>query len=72
MAAAEAEAGELEPESGRLRAAEAELGAEREEFERRLGEGLPGPTWQAAEVRGELGQGVVAGPGPHLVRARSR
>src|SRR5437764_980128 len=33
---------------------EAELAREREEFESRLAEGVPGPSGQAAEVRGEL------------------
>src|SRR5437763_8907653 len=54
LAATEAEAGDLVPEAERLAVAEAELGAERAEFERRLGEGPSRADWQAAEVRGEL------------------
>ncbi|HEV3354779.1 MAG TPA: AAA family ATPase, partial [Acidimicrobiales bacterium] len=46
---------ELVPEAEGLTAAEAELAREREEFEARLAEGVPGPSSQAAEVRGELG-----------------
>jgi chromosome segregation protein len=45
---------ELIPEADGLAAAEADLAREREEFETRLAEGVPGPSGQAAEVRGEL------------------
>ena len=54
LAEVAAAATELVPDGDRLRGAEAELAAEREEFERRLAEGAPGPSGQAAEVRGEL------------------
>src|SRR4051794_8823184 len=50
----DAAAGELLPEAEGLQGAEAELAREREEFETRLAEGVPGPSGQAAEVRGEL------------------
>src|SRR5207244_2963962 len=45
---------ELVPESERLESAESELAGERAEFDARFGEGVAGPTGQAAEVRGEL------------------
>src|SRR5581483_3265147 len=41
-------------EADGLTSAEADLAREREEFETRLAEGVPGPSGQAAEVRGEL------------------
>ena len=42
------------PEAERLAEAEADLAAERANFEVRWGEGVPAPTGAAAEVRGEL------------------
>src|SRR3954471_18578188 len=50
----DAAARELVPEADGLTTAEADLAREREEFESRLAEGVPGPSGQAAEVRGEL------------------
>jgi len=54
LAEVDAAAGELLPEAEGLESAEADLAQEREEFEARLTEGVPGPSGQAAEVRGEL------------------
>src|SRR5438874_7017763 len=54
LAELESAAGELVPEADGLTTAEAELAAERADFEARLAAGVPGPSGQAAEVRGEL------------------
>jgi chromosome segregation protein len=54
LAEVDSSARELVPEADGLTAAEADLAREREEFEARLSEGVPGPSGQAAEVRGEL------------------
>ena len=51
---AETEAERLIPEAERLAEAEADLAAERANYEVRWGEGVPAPTGAAAEVRGEL------------------
>src|SRR5205823_1251916 len=48
LAEVDAAATELVPDGDRLRGAEAALATEREEFERRLAEGAPGPSGQAA------------------------
>jgi chromosome segregation protein len=48
------EADELAPLAGQLEQAEAALAAERAAFEERWGDGVPAPSGQAAEVRGEL------------------
>src|SRR5947209_12715319 len=54
LAEIDSAARELIPEADGLASAEAELARERAEFEARLAEGVPGPSGQAAEVRGEL------------------
>ena len=54
LAEVDSAARELVPEADGLTSAEADLAREREEFETRLAEGVPGPSGQAAEVRGEL------------------
>src|SRR5439155_15121723 len=54
LAEIDSSARELVPEADGLTAAEAELARERERFEASLAEGVPGPSGQAAEVRGEL------------------
>src|SRR5689334_9636596 len=51
---ADAESARLLPEAERLAEAEADLAAERANYEVRWGEGVPAPTGAAAEVRGEL------------------
>jgi len=55
LAEVDSSARELVPEADGLTVAEAQLAREREEFEARLAEGVPGPSGQAAEIRGELG-----------------
>ena len=45
---------DLVPEADGLTTAEADLARERAQFEASLAEGVPGPSGQAAEVRGEL------------------
>jgi chromosome segregation protein len=54
LAEVDSSARELVPEADGVTTAEAELAAEREEFEATLAEGVPRPSGQAAEVRGEL------------------
>jgi len=51
----EAELSELAPETERLTSEAAELAQDRASFEEEWGDGVPVPTGQAAEVRGELG-----------------
>src|SRR5438477_363947 len=54
LAEVDSSARELVPEADGLTSAEAELARERDDFEARLTAGVPGPSGQAAEVRGEL------------------
>ncbi|MBV8986412.1 MAG: chromosome segregation protein SMC [Acidimicrobiia bacterium] len=54
LAEVDSAARELVPEADGLATAEADLAREREEFEARLADGVPSPSGQAAEVRGEL------------------
>src|SRR5947209_6626048 len=54
LAEIDSAARELIPEADGLATAEGDLAREREEFEARLAEGVPGPSGQAAAVRGEL------------------
>jgi chromosome segregation protein len=51
----EAELAELAPDVKRLETAERELATDRDRFQVEWGEGVPVPSGQAAEVRGELG-----------------
>jgi chromosome segregation protein len=51
----EAELAELVPDIERLEVTERELAADREQFQEEWGDGVPVPSGQAAEVRGELG-----------------
>jgi chromosome segregation protein len=51
----EAELASLAPELERLEATERELAHDRARFQEEWGDGVPVPTGQAAEVRGELG-----------------
>ncbi|MEZ5245134.1 MAG: chromosome segregation protein SMC [Acidimicrobiales bacterium] len=55
LQAVESELGELAPDIERLEATERELAADRARFQEDWGDGVPVPTGQAAEVRGELG-----------------
>ena len=50
-----AEIEQLAPETARLGAAESALASDREAFDHDWGQGVPVPSGQAAEVRGELG-----------------
>ncbi|MCU1381178.1 MAG: smc, partial [Acidimicrobiales bacterium] len=54
LSEAETEAERLVPDGERLAEAEADLAAERAEFEQRWGDGVPVTSGAAAEVRGEL------------------
>ena len=54
LAEVEAEAARLAPEAQRLAAAEHDLGSEREAFRAEWADGVPAPSGQAAEARGEL------------------
>jgi chromosome segregation protein len=51
----EAELAELAPDIERLETTERELAVDRARFQEEWGDGVPVPTGQAAEVRGELG-----------------
>lgn len=51
----EAELAELAPDTARLVETERQLAADRERFQEEWGDGVPVPSGQAAEVRGELG-----------------
>jgi chromosome segregation protein len=55
LAQVENELAELVPDADRLAVAERELATDRDAFEEAWGDGVPVPTGQAAEVRGELG-----------------
>ncbi|MEQ8840415.1 MAG: chromosome segregation protein SMC [Acidimicrobiales bacterium] len=55
LARVDAELAALAPDVERLEATERELAADRHDFQEEWGDGVPVPSGQAAEIRGELG-----------------